>query len=166
MRGIKKRRDTSNGQQGCSRIIWYKPNEELAARDKEVSFVCLAWQLHPKTQRDHSRTEEQNETFNWDRIEEMVADLTERIEAMGPVNLDAIQEYDELEQRQIYHEKEDVDSPNPKAELHAVIAKINRTTKELFADTFAKIRENFQDIFAELFGSGRANLSSEPERSA
>ena len=31
MRGIKKRRDTSNGQQGCSRIIWYKPNEELAA---------------------------------------------------------------------------------------------------------------------------------------
>ena len=36
--------------------------------------------------------------------------------------------------------------------------KINRTTKELFADTFAKIRENFQVMFAELFGGGRANL--------
>ena len=103
-------------------------------------------------------SEEQNETFNWDRIEEMVADLTERIEAMGPVNLDAIQEYDELEQRQIFLEKQNADLVNSKAGLHAVIAKINRTTKELFADTFAKIRENFQVMFAELFGGGRANL--------
>ena len=39
-----------------------------------------------------------------------------------------------------------------------MILKINRTTKELFADTFAKIRENFQVMFSELFGGGRANL--------
>jgi chromosome segregation protein len=102
--------------------------------------------------------EEQDETINWHRIEEMIADLTERIEAMGPVNLDAIQEYDELEQRQIFLEKQNADLVNSKAELHAVIAKINRTTKELFADSFAKIRENFQIMFAELFGGGRANL--------
>jgi chromosome segregation protein len=102
--------------------------------------------------------DEQSETINWKRIEEMVADLTERIEAMGPVNLDAIQEYDELEQRQVFLEKQHADLVNSKAELHAVIAKINRTTRELFADTFAKIRENFQAMFAELFGGGRANL--------
>ena len=113
--------------------------------------------MHPKTLRDH-RPEEQSETINWDHIEEMVADLTERIEAMGPVNLDAIQEYDELEQRQNFLEKQNADLVNSKAGLHAVIAKINRTTKELFADTFAKIRENFQIMFAELFGGGRANL--------
>ena len=88
----------------------------------------------------------------------MVADLSERIEAMGPVNLDAIQEYDELEQRQIFLEKQLADLVNSKAELLAVIAKINRTTRELFADTFARIRENFQTMFAELFGGGRANL--------
>jgi chromosome segregation protein len=103
-------------------------------------------------------SEEQSETINWDRVEEMVTDLTERIEAMGPVNLDAIQEYDELEQRQIFLEKQNADLVNSKAGLHAVIAKINRTTKELFADTFDKIRENFQIMFAELFGGGRANL--------
>ena len=98
------------------------------------------------------------ELLRWEQIEEIVADLTERIEAMGPVNLDAIQEYDELEQRQIFLEKQNADLVNSKAELHAVILKINRTTKELFADTFTKIRENFQLMFSELFGGGRANL--------
>ena len=98
------------------------------------------------------------ELLRWEHIEEIVADLTERLEAMGPVNLDAIQEYDELEQRQIFLEKQNADLVNSKAELHAVILKINRTTKELFADTFAKIRENFQVMFSELFGGGRANL--------
>ena len=82
-----------------------------------------------------------------------MADLTARIEAMGPVNLDAIQEYDELEQRQIFLEKQNADLINSKAGLHAVIAKINRTTKELFANTFAKIRENFQVMFAELLAA-------------
>ncbi len=101
---------------------------------------------------------ENAETIPWEYIEEIVADLTERIEAMGPVNLDAIQEYDELEQRQIFLEKQNADLVNSKAELHAVILRINRTTRELFADTFARIRENFQIMFAELFGGGRANL--------
>ena len=102
--------------------------------------------------------DENPESIPWERIEEIVADLIERVEAMGPVNLDAIQEYDELEQRQIFLEKQNADLVNSKAELHAVILKINRTTRELFADTFAKIRDNFQVMFSELFGGGRANL--------
>lgn len=94
----------------------------------------------------------------WDRIEEIVAELTERIESMGPVNVDAIQEFDELEQRYLFLEKQNADLVTSKAELLEVISKINRTTKELFAETFEKIRVNFQEMFTELFGGGRANL--------
>ena len=115
----------------------------------------------PETANENAAAEpvsENPETIPWEPIEEIVADLTERIEAMGPVNLDAIEEYDELEQRQIFLEKQNADLVNSKAELHAVILKINRTTRELFSDTFAKIRENFQIMFTELFGGGRANL--------
>jgi len=98
------------------------------------------------------------EAIPWDRIEEIVAELTERVESMGPVNVDAIQEFDELEQRYVFLEKQNADLVNSKAELLEVIAKINRTTKELFAETFEKIRVNFQEMFTELFGGGRANL--------
>jgi chromosome segregation protein len=100
----------------------------------------------------------QGEGIPWDRIEEHVAELTERIDSMGPVNLDAIQEYEELEQRYIFLEKQNADLVTSKAELLEVISKINHTTKTLFAETFEKIRENFQFMFTELFGGGRANL--------
>jgi chromosome segregation protein len=87
-----------------------------------------------------------------------VAELTERVDSMGPVNLDAIQEYDELEERHTFLEQQNNDLINGKAELMEAIARINRTTKELFSETFEKIRVNFQEMFTQLFGGGKANL--------
>ena len=111
-----------------------------------------------ETERPAIAVPAEGEGIPWDRIEELVAELTERIDSMGPVNMDAIQEYDELEQRYIFLEKQNADLVTSKAELLEVISKINHTTKTLFAETFEKIRENFQFMFTELFGGGRANL--------
>ena len=100
----------------------------------------------------------EGEGISWDQMEELVAELTERLDSMGPVNVDAIQEFEELEERYIFLEKQNADLVSSKAELLEVISKINHTTKTLFAETFEKIRENFQVMFTELFGGGRANL--------
>ncbi len=94
----------------------------------------------------------------WERIEQVVAELTERVDSMGPVNLDAIQEYDELEERYTFLEQQNTDLINGKAELMEAIARINKTTKELFSETFEKIRVNFLEMFTQLFGGGKANL--------
>jgi chromosome segregation protein len=96
--------------------------------------------------------------IDWDKIEVMVREIDQRIDSMGPVNLDAIQEYDELEERHSFLEKQNADLENSKAELLDVITKINTTTRTLFADTFEKIRVNFAEMFTELFGGGKANL--------
>ena len=94
----------------------------------------------------------------WERIEAVVAELTERVDSMGPVNLDAIQEYDELEERYNFLEQQNTDLVNGKEELMEAISRINKTTRELFAETFEKIRLNFQEMFTQLFGGGKANL--------
>ncbi len=96
--------------------------------------------------------------IDWDRLDSIVKELDTRLDSMGPVNLDAIQEYDELEQRYTFLEQQNTDLNNSKTELLDVIAKINQTTKVLFADTFEKIRVNFAEMFTELFGGGKANL--------
>ena len=94
----------------------------------------------------------------WEKIELVVAELTERVDSMGPVNLDAIQEFDELEERYKFLEQQNTDLINGKEELMEAIARINKTTKELFSETFEKIRVNFQEMFTQLFAGGKANL--------
>lgn len=102
--------------------------------------------------------------LDWARVEVMVRDIDDRLQSMGPVNLDAIQEFEELEQRYQFLEKQQNDLLNSKTELMEVIARINETTRQLFAETFQKIRTNFQEMFGELFGGGRADLILSDEK--
>jgi len=102
--------------------------------------------------------EAQAPQIDWARIETIVRELDTRLASMGPVNLDAIAEFEELEQRHTFLEQQIGDTIAAKQELTDVINKINTTTKTLFADTFEKIRVNFQEMFKELFGGGQANL--------
>lgn len=95
---------------------------------------------------------------DWDAMEQQVAELQARLDAMGPVNLEAIQEYDELEERHRFLTQQYEDLVSAKEQLLQVITKINSTTRKLFTETFEKIRTNFQQTFTELFGGGRANL--------
>jgi chromosome segregation protein len=96
--------------------------------------------------------------MDWSHIDAMVREIDQRLDAMGPVNMEAIQEYEELEQRQSFLQQQHNDLLNAKTELLEVIAKINNTTRQLFAETFAKIKINFQEMFTELFGGGKADL--------
>jgi chromosome segregation protein len=100
------------------------------------------------------------------QIEALITDLTRQLENMGPVNLEAVQEYDELEERYRFLEAQNNDLTNSRRELLDVIARINSTTKELFAETFAQVRANFREMFAELFGGGRADLQLMDENDA
>ena len=98
-------------------------------------------------------------TIDSDELETVIGDLTKQLDAMGPVNLDAVHEYDELEERHRFLETQNNDLTASKKELLDVISKINSTTQKLFAETFAQVRINFREMFAELFGGGRADLS-------
>ncbi len=112
-----------------------------------------------KTLRVQLKAADKKEDVDLAEIETIIADLTRRLDDMGPVNLDAVQEYDELEKRHKFLDTQNTDLTNARRELLDVIAKINSTTKKLFAETFAQVRVNFREMFAELFGGGRADLS-------
>jgi chromosome segregation protein len=92
-------------------------------------------------------------------VEKLIAELNRQLDNMGPVNLDAVHEYDELEERYRFLETQNNDLTASRRELLDVIAQINSTTKKLFAETFAQVQANFREMFAELFSGGRADLS-------
>lgn len=97
--------------------------------------------------------------LDWTEIEGYVTELRDKLDSMGPVNIDAIQEFDELLDRQKFLDEQFTDLTNSKEELLEVIKKINTTTTTLFAETFGKIRDNFRETFKELFGGGKADLA-------
>lgn len=101
---------------------------------------------------------DQERQIDWTRVEMLVRDLEQRIDTLGPINVDAIQEFEELEQRHTFLENQNADLTKSKMDLLDVISRINSTTRKLFAETFERIRINFQEMFVELFGGGKANL--------
>ena len=95
---------------------------------------------------------------DWAKLQEEAKGLREKMEDMGPVNTEAISEYEELEGRLKFLETEEKDLTTAKAQLEEAIKKINQTTRLLFEETFDKVRVSFGTLFAELFGGGRATV--------
>lgn len=93
-----------------------------------------------------------------DAVETQVAELRTKIEAMGPVNLVAIEEYNELEERYAFLTRQEEDLVKSKQQLLDMIRTINKTTSEMFRSTFDKVNENFQDMFKKFFNGGSAKL--------
>ena len=103
------------------------------------------------------------EILDWGEIEVFVTELRDKLDRMGPVNIEAIQEFDDLLERQTFLDQQFTDLTNSKDELLEVIKKINDTTTLLFAETFGRIRDNFRETFKELFGGGKSDLALSDE---
>ena len=96
---------------------------------------------------------------DWDLVETIVTDLKRKVDSMGPVNVDAIEEYDELEDLHNNLRNQHDDLINSKTELVEVIERINVETKRRFTETFKQVAENFKGMFKVLFGDkATANL--------
>jgi chromosome segregation protein len=122
--------------------------------------------LREKFQRDYQKEleelaplEEADAATDWSALEADASAKRAALDALGPVNLEAITEYDELEQRHQFLTGQETDLITAKEQILKAIQEINRTTRTLFAETFDKIKVNFQEMFTELFGGGKATLA-------
>ena len=125
------------------------------ASDDEIVTIDAADTDHtPGMAEAPAPVEDEVETpVDWDFVISVVGELRQRLEGIGPVNLEAIQEFEELEQRYNFLETQHGDLVKSKEELLQVIAKINETTKEMFIETFNLVKGYFHNNFQELFGA-------------
>ncbi len=84
--------------------------------------------------------------------------LTSSIDRMGPINLAAIEQFKEYEERQSYLTMQKDDLLTALNSLEDAIKKIDKDTKERFKDTFEKVDNKLQEIFPKLFNGGKAYL--------
>ncbi len=91
-------------------------------------------------------------------IEERAAKLTADIQALGPVNLVAIEEYKELEERYTFLKAQEEDLLKSKEQILELITMINKKSGEMFQATFDQANANFEAMFTKLFNGGQAKL--------
>ena len=94
-----------------------------------------------------------------DELEARVNDINAKIAALGPVNMVAIDEFRELEERYAKEKAQEADLLAAKAQILELITDLNGKSSELFKVTFEKANENFQKMFTKLFNGGEARLA-------
>ncbi len=103
-------------------------------------------------------TDTQPDIISAEADEQKARELAEKIEQLGPVNLLAIEEYEQENERLQRMVANRDDLLKAKSTLEETISRINETAQAQFLETFAKVRTNFQRLFREFFGAGEADL--------
>jgi chromosome segregation protein len=95
--------------------------------------------------------------------EEEMAELKRKLNRLGNVNLDAIQELQEKELQASTLQAQFDDLTAAKRSLEDIIGRINVDSRRLFTDTLTTVRGHFQELFRKLFGGGQADIVLEDE---
>ncbi len=103
-------------------------------------------------------TNYEDSEVDWEGIREEISELRGKIERLGNVNIDAIEEQQSLEERHSFLSNQVEDLNRSKAQLQQLINRLNKKSREKFLETFEQIRGHFQEIFRKLFGGGKADI--------
>jgi chromosome segregation protein len=98
------------------------------------------------------------EDFDLNAAKAQLEDIRKKIDALGPVNMMAIDELSEIEDRFDFLINQKTDIEKAIADTQSAIAEIKRRSREKFVEAFTAINENFKKMFIELFGGGHGEM--------
>ncbi len=140
---------------------WIRKQTRAEATKEKITdrLRYLQGQLTEEYQISYTEALEQaNQLEDLTIAEQKVKDLEKSIRSLGPVNLDAIEQFDEVHERLEFLNTQRDDILSAKNLLLETITEMNDEVKERFKSTFEAIRESFKVIFKQMFGGGQADL--------
>jgi chromosome segregation protein len=141
--------------------------KQMAIRELEVKRDALAGRIKEELDIDLAERHAgyQHAAQDWEAVRAEIGELRAKIQRLGNVNLDAIQELEELTPRYDHLTSQRADLQDAVLRLEALIAELDAESKARFSGAFAQIQINFQDLFRKLFGGGKADIVLEnPEQ--
>jgi len=133
-------------------------NEQMASQEVVVRLKTIEEQL---VEHEYDVVEIVNnmpEEASVEAWEEDLQKIEQRISRLGPINLAAIDELAEQEERKVYLDNQYTDVTDALATLEHAIAKIDRETRQRFKETFDAVNAKVEEFFPRLFGGGKASL--------
>ena len=140
---------------------WIRKQTRAEATKEKITdrLRYLQGQLTEEYQISYTEALEQaNQLEDLVVAEQKVKDLEKSIRSLGPINLDAIEQFDEVHERLEFLNTQRDDILSAKNLLLETITEMNDEVKERFKSTFEAIRESFKVTFKQMFGGGQADL--------
>jgi chromosome segregation protein len=163
---LQQQRAAAGGESQRLRSKIRKVEERLHAKEIEANEVghertTLVNRLREDYGIDLSELEQQptaEEQRQREEVQQEIDDLRRKINGLGNVNLEALEELDQLETRYQTLSTQYRDLADAKNALEKIIDKINADSRRLFAETLQTVKEHFQTLFRDLFGGGQADI--------
>ncbi|MGH1537451.1 MAG: chromosome segregation protein SMC [Gammaproteobacteria bacterium] len=131
---------------------------QLAWQESNVRSKTVQEQLHEYDVAPEAVLETLDADATLDKWEETAQSLERKINRLGPINLAAIGEFEEHNERKEYLDKQHEDLTNALETLEDAIRKIDKETKDRFKDIFENVNSHLQAMYPRLFGGGKAFL--------
>ncbi len=133
------------------------------AEEKKISIqkdydvlIAKLWEEYQLTR--SSAQEIATEVENVTKLKAQLADVKGKIKALGNINVEAIEEYEEVSTRYNFMSQQIQDVEKSKTELLNLIEDLTKNMYEIFSESFVQINKNFNEVFVDLFGGGHAEL--------
>ncbi len=155
-------RDKTNAREGISAEIVRLEGQRDSCRKQYDEINGKLWEEYELTRREAEKAA--SDISDQGKAQRRLAELKQKIRALGTVNVGAIEEYKEVSEQYEFMKVQVGDVEKSKTELIRLIGELTKQMREIFIERFKLINSNFSSTFVELFGGGKASLSlSDPE---
>lgn len=120
--------------------------------------ISRLWEEYEMTIQDAYNMSEEHPVQNYEQTSKRINELKAAIRELGPVNVNAIEEYENVKTQYEFMTTQCADITIAKQKLMSVINELNTVMRQQFSEQFKLIRENFKEVFVQLFGGGNADI--------
>ena len=140
----------------CMRLRSQKEKQE-ENQEARINYIWEEYQLTP----GHAREMKQDDLGPLRELKKEIQKIREEIRQLGPVNVNAIEEFRELSERHEFLSGQYDDIQKAQASLEEIIKDLEEGMRKQFAEKFRDIQQQYDRTFRELFGGGKGSLELE-----
>lgn len=137
----------------------YRLSGRLSKGEQEIEDLKLyMWESYEMTLLSAKDYYKEEEEVSFNELKQRISNLKKKINALGPVNVHAIEDYKETLERYEFLKGQYEDIQVAEGKLIGIIKELDEAMKKQFKEKFKEINEMFQIVFSELFGGGTGTL--------
>nr|WP_294698502.1 chromosome segregation protein SMC [uncultured Anaerostipes sp.] len=155
---LKEREEMMERVSGYDKEIYRLESQRDGRKQKKKELLDYMWENYEITYHQAKQRIDLDETESLSKIKETISELKNQIKDLGPVNINAIEDYKEVSERYEFMQKQHEDIVTAEAHLAGLMEELEEAMRRQFNEKFKDIQRVFQEVFVELFGGGEARL--------